>query len=56
MIKHFNLNIVEKETNKKSYLNLKYKNRDDKFIEVQRKEIEYNYDLNINKVLSKLIK
>ena len=50
MIKHFNLNIVEKESNKinkNSYLDLRYKDRDDKFIEEQRKRIEYNYDLNM---------
>lgn len=50
MIKHFNLNIVEKESNKinkNSYLNLRYKDRDEKFIEEQRKRIEYNYDLNM---------
>ncbi len=50
MIKHFNLNIVEKESNKinkNSYLDLRYKDRDEKFIEEQRKRIEYNYDLNM---------
>lgn len=50
MIKHFNLNIVENENNKinkKCYLNLKYKGRDDKFIGEQLKRIEYNYDLNM---------
>jgi len=50
MIKHFNLNIFEKETNnisKDNYLNLKFKNRDNEFIEEQRKRIEYNYDLNM---------
>lgn len=36
MIRHFNLNIVEKESNKinkNSYLDLRYKDRDEKFIE-----------------------
>lgn len=50
MIKHFNVNIVEKETNKlnkTSYLDLKYKDRSDDFIKEQRKRIEYNYDLNM---------
>ena len=50
MIRHFNLNIMEKDTNeinKSSYLDLKYKDRNDEFVEEQRKRIEYNYDLNM---------
>lgn len=50
MIKHFNLDIFEKDTNrisKQNYLNLKFKNRDDEFIEEQTKRIKYNYELNI---------
>jgi len=50
MIKHFNLNIFEKDSNnisKQNYLNLKFKNRDIDFIEEQEKRIEYNYDLNM---------
>ena len=50
MIKHFNLNITEKETNKinkETYLDLKYKDRSESFIEEQRRRIEYNYDLNM---------
>lgn len=50
MIKHFNLDIFEKDTNKISegtYLNLKFKNRDDEFIEEQTKRIRYNYELNM---------
>ena len=50
MIKHFNLDIFEKDTNKitqQNYLNLKFKNKDDEFIEEQTKRIKYNYELNI---------
>lgn len=50
MIKHFNLDIFEKETNKiseQSYLNLKFKNNDKQFIEEQTKRIKYNYQLNM---------
>ena len=50
MIKHFNLDIMEKDSNKiniDNYLNLKFKNRDDKFIEEQTKRIKYNYELNM---------
>lgn len=50
MIKHFNLDIFEKETNKineDTYLKLKFKNRDDEFIEEQTKRIKYNYRLNM---------
>jgi len=50
MIKHFNLDITEKESNNiniKSYLNLNFKNRDDDFIEEQTKRIKYNYELNM---------
>jgi len=50
MIKHFNLDIVEKDSNKinrESYLNLKFKNRDNDFIEEQTKRIKYNYELNM---------
>lgn len=50
MIKHFNLDIFEKDTNKiskQNYLNLKFKNRDDEFIEEQTKRIKYNYELNM---------
>ena len=50
MIKHFNLDIIEKDSNKinnDNYLNLKFKNRDDKFIEEQTKRIKYNYELNM---------
>ena len=50
MINHFNLGVKEKDTNninKVTYLDLKYKNSDEEFIEEQRKRIEYNYDLNM---------
>jgi len=50
MIRHFNLDIMEKHSNKiniDNYLNLKFKNRDDKFIEEQTKRIKYNYELNM---------
>ena len=50
MIKHFNLDIMEKESNYiniNSYLNLKFKNRDEDFIEEQTKRIKYNYELNM---------
>ena len=50
MLKHFNVNITEKETNninKNTYLDLKYENQTEDFIEEQRKRIEYNYDLNM---------
>lgn len=50
MLKHFNLDIFEKDTNKiskQNYLNLKFKNRDDEFIEEQTKRIKYNYELNM---------
>ena len=50
MIKHFNLDIFEKDTNrlsKQNYLNLKFKNRDDEFIKEQTKRIKYNYELNM---------
>lgn len=50
MIKHFNLDIMEKESNNissETYLNLKFKNRDDEFIEEQTKRIKYNYELNM---------
>jgi len=50
MIKHFNLDIMEKDSNKiniDNYLNLKFKNRDDEFIEEQTKRIKYNYELNM---------
>ena len=70
MLNHFNLGVKEKETNninKAIYLDLKYKNRDEAFIEEQRKRIEYNYDLNMkyfasldkeefNEYLSKYVK
>ena len=50
MIKHFNLDIFEKDTNKitkQNYLNLKFKNRDNEFIEEQTKRIKYNFELNM---------
>ena len=50
MIKHFNLDIMEKDSNKiniDNYLNLKFKNRGDEFIEEQTKRIKYNYELNM---------
>lgn len=50
MLKHFNLDIFEKESNKISevtYLDLKFKNRDDEFIEEQTRRIRYNYRLNM---------
>ena len=50
MIKHFNLDIMDKKTNKiniENYLNLKFKNQDKDFIEEQTKRIKYNYELNM---------
>lgn len=50
MIKHFNLDIFEKDTNKiskETYLNLKFKNRDDEFVKEQTKRIKYNFELNM---------
>lgn len=50
MIKHFNLDIFEKDTNKltrDNYLNLKFKNRDNEFIDEQTKRIKYNFELNM---------
>lgn len=50
MIKHFNLDIYEKDTNKitkENYLNLKFKNRDEEFILEQTKRIKYNFELNM---------
>jgi len=50
MFKHFNLDIMEKDSNKiniNNYLNLKFKNQDKEFIESQTKRIKYNYELNM---------
>ena len=50
MIKHFNLDIIEKSSNKiniENYLNLKFKNQDKNFIKEQTKRIKYNYELNM---------
>lgn len=50
MIKHFNLDIMEKSSNKiniENYLNLKFKNQDKDFIKEQTKRIKYNYELNM---------
>ena len=50
MIKHFNLDIIEKSSNKiniENYLNLKFKNQDKDFIKEQTKRIKYNYELNM---------
>lgn len=50
MIKHFNLDIMEKNSNKiniDNYLNLKFKNQDKNYIERQTKRIKYNYELNM---------
>ena len=47
MIKHFNLDIMEKDSNKiniDNYLNLKFKNRDDEFIEEQTKRIKDHWN------------
>ncbi|MBE5806428.1 MAG: GIY-YIG nuclease family protein [Clostridiales bacterium] len=50
MLKHFNLDIFEKDSNKLSeqnYMDLKFKNRDDEFIVEQSKRIKYNFELNM---------
>lgn len=50
MIKHFNLDIFEKDSNKiseQNYMNLKFKNRDEEFIKEQRKRIKFNFELNM---------
>jgi len=50
MIKHFNLDIFEKDSNKLSeqnYMNLNFKNHDNEFIEEQTKRIKYNFNLNM---------
>lgn len=50
MIKHFNLDIMDKNSNKiniDNYLSLKFKNQDKNYIERQTKRIKYNYELNM---------
>lgn len=49
-ISHFNTVILEKPSNKiskETYLDLKFKEVDEKFINDQTKRIEYNFDLNM---------
>jgi len=50
MIKHFNLDIFEKDTNKlnkENYMRLNFKNKDEEFILEQTKRIKYNFNLNM---------
>lgn len=50
MIKHFNLDIFEKDTNKinkENYMKLNFKNKDEEFILEQTKRIKYNFNLNM---------